>query len=76
MTFFGTLLGAAESNDPKEIAKSGLMGGAAQVAFNVGEAILNKLKLPGGKIMGVLVGSLHPISASILGKRLYPGKAR
>jgi len=74
MTFFGTLLGAAESNDPKEIAKSGLMGGAAQVAFNVGEAILNKLKLPGGKIMGGLGGFLAPDFGEHIGKAFVSGE--
>ncbi|MFA5752838.1 MAG: hypothetical protein WC910_07215 [Bacteroidales bacterium] len=74
MTLLGGAIGAAESKEPIDWAKSGLMGGAAQVAFNVGEAILNKLKLPGGKIMGGLGGFLAPDFGEHIGKAFVSGE--
>ena len=74
MTLLGGAIGAAESKEPIDWAKSGLMGGAAQIAFNVGEAILNKLKLPGGKIMGGLGGFLAPDFGEHIGKAFVSGE--
>ena len=74
MTLLGGAIGAAESKEPIDWAKSGVMGGAAQIAFNVGEAFLNKLKLPGGKIMGGLGGFLAPDFGEHIGKAFVSGE--
>ena len=74
MTLLGGAIGAAESKEPIDWAKSGLMGGAAQIAFNVGEKVLTKLGLPGGKIMGGLGGFLAPDFGEHIGKAFVSGE--
>ena len=74
LTLLGGAIGAAESKEPIDWAKSGLMGGAAQIAFNVGEKVLTKLGLPGGKIMGGLGGFLAPDFGEHIGKAFVSGE--
>lgn len=77
MTLLGGAIGAAESKEPIDWAKSGLIGGAAQIAFNVGEKIVSKIPVIGphaSKLMGGLGGFLAPDFGEHIGKAFVSGE--